>query len=76
MNLVIQEPITEAIQYIADKNGKTTAVIVPIDLWQEMTGERETAYLLNSEPMKTRLLEAKARQTGIDFEVVREKLGI
>jgi hypothetical protein len=26
-----------AIQYISDEHGKTTSVIVPIKLWQEMT---------------------------------------
>jgi hypothetical protein len=26
-----------AIQYISDEHGKTTSVIVPIELWQEMT---------------------------------------
>lgn len=76
MSLTIKEPATEAIQYILDKNGNTTGVIVPIELWETIIGEQETAYLLRSERMKTRLLEAKERQTGIDFEVVREKLGI
>lgn len=64
------------IQYVSDEKGKTTAVIVPIELWRELVSERETAYLLESEAMKKRLLEAKERQEGIPFEVVREKLGI
>ena len=76
MSLAVKEREIELIQYISDANGKTTGVIIPIDLWQEIAGERETAYLLSSERMKARLLEAKERHTGIDLEVVREKLGI
>lgn len=76
MSLAAKELETDVIQYISDASGKTTGVIVPIELWQEIARERETAYLLSSERMKARLLEAKERQTGIDFEVVREKLGI
>ena len=64
------------IQYISDESGNPTAVIVPIELWREIESEKETAYLLKSENMKQRLLEAKDRQTGIPFEEAREKLGI
>lgn len=64
------------IQYISDESGNPTAVIVPIELWREIESEKETAYLLKSETMKRRLLEAKDRQTGIPFEEAREKLGI
>ncbi|HEV7797446.1 MAG TPA: hypothetical protein VGO73_04785 [Pyrinomonadaceae bacterium] len=51
------------IQYVSDESGQPTAVIVPIELWREIESEKETAYLLKSENMKRRLLEAKARQT-------------
>lgn len=64
------------IQYISDESGNPTAVIVPIELWREIESEKETAYLLKSEEMKRRLLEAKDRQTGIPFEDALEKLGI
>jgi len=64
------------IQYVSDETGNPTAVIVPIELWREIESEKETAYLLKSENMKHRLLEAKDRQTGIPFEEAREKLGI
>ena len=64
------------IQYISDEDGKTVAVIVPIDLWRDIESERETAYLLKSPTMKRRLLEAKNRQTGMRLEEVCEKLGI
>jgi antitoxin YefM len=64
------------IQYVSDESGEPTAVIVPIDLWREIESEKETAYLLKSENMKRRLLEAKERPTGIPFEEAREKLGI
>ena len=64
------------IQYVSDESGNPTAVIVPIELWREIESEKETVYLLESENMKRRLLEAKERQTGIPFEEAREKLGI
>jgi hypothetical protein len=64
------------IQYISDEEGNPTGVIIPIDLWHEIISERETAYLLKSEAMKQRLLQAKNRRDGIPFEVVRENLGI
>ncbi len=64
------------IQYVSDESGTPTAVIVPIELWREIESEKETAYLLKSENMKRRLLEAKERQTGIPFEEALEKLGI
>jgi len=64
------------IQYVSDESGNQTAVIVPIELWREIESEKETAYLLKSENMKRRLLEAKERKSGIPFEEAREKLGI
>ena len=64
------------IKYVSDETGKTIEVIVPIDLWREIESERETAYLLKSEAMKQRLIQAKSRQEGISLEEVREKLGI
>jgi antitoxin YefM len=64
------------IQYISDESGEPVGVIVPIDLWREIESERETAYLLKSENMKRRLLEAKDREEGIPFDEAREKLGL
>ena len=64
------------ITYVSDRDGNTVGVIVPIDLWREIESERETAYLLKSEAMKRRLLEAKGRDGGFTPEEVREKLGL
>lgn len=64
------------IRYILDENGQTTDVIIPIELWREIESERETAFLLKSDAMRRRLLEAKDRQDGIPIETVVEKLGI
>ena len=64
------------IQYVSDETGKPVGVIVPIELWREIESERETAYLLKSEEMKRRLLEAKGREEGIPFDESCEKLGI
>ena len=64
------------VQYISDESGNPVGVIVPIELWREIESERETAYLLKSENMKRRLLEAQERQDGIPLEEACEKLGI
>ncbi|MCG5060752.1 MAG: hypothetical protein KA714_22940 [Limnoraphis sp. WC205] len=64
------------IQYVFNEQRETVAVIVPIDLWRDIESERETAYLLKSETMKRRLLEAKNRQGGMGLEEACEKLGI
>ncbi len=50
--------------------------MVPIELWREISSERETAYLLKSVAMKDRLLAAKQRAEGFSLEAVVEKLGI
>ena len=64
------------IQYISDEQNNITGVIVPIELWREIESEKETAYLLKSENMKKRLLEAKDRKEGIPFDEACEKLGV
>ncbi len=64
------------VQYISDENSAITGVIVPIDLWREIQSEKETAYLLKSEVMKKRLLEARRRKEGIPFDEARQNLGI
>lgn len=64
------------VQYISDEKGNVQGVIVPIELWREILSERETAYLLDGEVMKRRLLETTQRQDGIPFEEALEKLGI
>jgi antitoxin YefM len=66
----------ENLQYISDEEGNRTGVLVPIDLWREIVSEKETAYLLKSEAMKQRLLEARQRREGIPFDEVRTKLGV
>ncbi|MBI4876611.1 MAG: prevent-host-death protein [Acidobacteria bacterium] len=57
-----------SVQYVSDENGRPVGVIVPIELWREIESERETAYLLKSEAMKRRLLEAKDRRAGVPLE--------
>ena len=64
------------IQYVSDADGNAVSVIVPIELWREIESEKETAYLLKSDAMKKRLLDAKERSGGISLEEAREKLGI
>jgi PHD/YefM family antitoxin component YafN of YafNO toxin-antitoxin module len=64
------------IQYVCDEEGKPTAVLVPIDLWREIAAEKATAYLMSSEAMRRRLLEARERNEGISFEAARAELGV
>jgi PHD/YefM family antitoxin component YafN of YafNO toxin-antitoxin module len=64
------------VQYVSDEDGNAVAVIVPIDVWREIESERENAYLLRSDAMRTRLLEAKNRLGGVSLDEVRQKLGI
>ena len=56
------------VQYIVDEQGEAVSVIIPIDLWRELVSERETAYLLQSDTMRQRLLAAKERRGGITLE--------
>lgn len=64
------------VQYITDSHNKVTGVIVPVELWNELQSEKETAYLLKSESMKERLLAARKRDKGVSLEEACEKLGI
>jgi PHD/YefM family antitoxin component YafN of YafNO toxin-antitoxin module len=68
--------VDPVIQYVSDPEGKVTGVIIPIEVWQEIASERETAYLLSSPAMKQRLLEARAREDGISLEEALAKPGI
>jgi PHD/YefM family antitoxin component YafN of YafNO toxin-antitoxin module len=64
------------IQYISDANGKAVGVIVPISLWREIESEKETAYLLKSERMKTRITEAMKRTDGLSLQNVCNQVGL
>jgi antitoxin YefM len=46
------------VQFVTNRQGETTAVIVPIAVWRELRSELETAYLLSSSTMQRRLTEA------------------
>ncbi len=69
-------PADTPVQYVSDDSGNAIAVIVPIEVWREIESERETAYLLNSDAMRKRLLEAKDRIGGVTLDEARQKLGI
>ena len=64
------------IQFVSDEHGQTVSVIVPIELWREIEAERETAYLLKSDAMRRRLLEAKQRSDGVTLEQACAQAGI
>lgn len=58
----------DELQYISDADGNRTGVIVPIHVWKDIESEQETNYLLRSDVMKARLLEAMARPESIPFD--------
>jgi antitoxin YefM len=68
------------VQFVTDKAGTRTAALVPIEEWErvqsEITSLQETIYLLQSETMRQRLMEARARTGGIGLEEARESLGV
>ncbi len=64
------------LQYIADERGEIKGVIVPIELWRQIESDLETSYLLKSQAMRKRLLEAKKRREGIPLGEALAKLGI
>lgn len=64
------------IQIVLNEDGEATAVIVPIALWKEIAAERETAYLLKSEPMRQRLAAALERGSGVPLKDAVAKLGL
>jgi PHD/YefM family antitoxin component YafN of YafNO toxin-antitoxin module len=64
------------IQYVSDEGGEPVGVIIPIALWREIAFERETAYLLRSDAMKRRLLEAKERTGGRSLKETCAELGV
>lgn len=64
------------VQYISDDHGTITAVIIPVSLWHEIASERETAHLLKSPAMRTRLLEALGRMESVALDEARAQLGI
>lgn len=76
MGLEADMALMDDIQYISDEEGNPTGVIVPIEIWREIASERETAYLLRSDAMRQRLLEAWERREEIPFDEVRQKLGL
>jgi len=64
------------IQIVSNEAGEPTGVIVPIELWREISTERETMYLLRSETMRQRLLAAAERRDGLSLDAAIEKLGL
>jgi hypothetical protein len=64
------------VHYVTNNNGKILSVLVPFDLWKDISAEYETKFLLNNPVMKKRLLESRNRKEKLSKEEVYEKLGI
>ncbi len=56
------------IQYISDAKDNPVGVIMPIEIWNEIESEQETAHLTKSEAMKKRLLEVKQRAEKVSSD--------
>ena len=69
-----QHETYDTMQYICDESGQKIAVVVPINIWQEIISEKETAYLLSNPTMRERLISAKNRQNRISLEEACEKV--
>jgi PHD/YefM family antitoxin component YafN of YafNO toxin-antitoxin module len=69
-------PPSQTVQFVSDAEGRPTGVIVPIELWREISSERETAYLLKSEAMRSRLLAAIERNESVTLKEACSRLGI
>ena len=65
-----------ALQYIADERGDITAVVVPVEVWRELSPETETQHILNSPAMRERLLAALSREGGVGLDDVLARLGV
>ena len=63
-------------QYVVDAEGNPTAVLVPIEMWREISSERETEHLLRAPAMRERLLAASARVDGIPLAEALSRLGL
>lgn len=68
--------ISNQVHFVSDQEGKPVGVLVPIDLWRAIESELETAYLLKSDAMKQRLLDALRRDVAFTIEDVHAQLGI
>jgi hypothetical protein len=64
------------LQYITDTNGKNIAVVLPIEFWNSIFPQDDTAKILSSKKMKMRILESIKRNEGYSLEAVHAKLGI
>lgn len=67
---------SDQLQYLSNTDGEVTAVVVPIEQWQEITSEIETQHLLKIETMKTRLLAARGRNGGASLEEAAMRLSL
>ena len=73
-----------ALQYVTDEVGEPTAVVVPIEEWDEIIhrlsqsepARNDTDYFFRSDTMKRRLLEARKRKEGKSWDEVRDALGL
>ncbi|MBL8175166.1 MAG: hypothetical protein JNK48_10875 [Bryobacterales bacterium] len=64
------------LQIVSNEAGEPTVSHRANRSLEEISSERETAYLLKSEPMRRRLQEALERQDGVALDETLAKLGL
>lgn len=73
MNLA---PHEHKLKQVVDADGKSVAVVVPIELWREITSALETAYLQDDPVLMERVRNPSAPEQGIPLEQVVRRAGL
>ncbi len=58
------------IQYVCDKNNRVTAVIVPIEIWEELQANRKTAHLSKSRDRENGPLSCFKRTVSLVYFLI------
>jgi len=67
---------TRELQLVSDEGGKVTAVLVPIEIWRDISSQIETNYLLKSATMARRLKEAMSSAESVSLDSALAQSGI
>lgn len=66
------------VRYLSDAEGRTEAVVVPIGLWEEISSELETRFLLSNPAMRAKLLASinEPPEAAVPLEEVLARCGV
>jgi hypothetical protein len=62
--------LSDQIQYVSDENGVVVSVIVPIELWREISSEPGLAHLLSNSVVSQEVGDAKNQQITLNLNKV------